>query len=507
MATDLLSLPLKGTSSADLEQGLLLFISTSYSHEQAEQLRGAVGEVHALRERVRALTLSEASVEEAVGSLGRYAKLITSMSSRFGTAIDDVLSGTDAQLELTWRDAHRPKAKCTLHQLGFERACALYNLGAALSYRATTRNTSDSDGLRAACQDLQQAAGALEAAGGAVAGAPWSLDKRMTADISAAALEGKRALMLAQAQRCFYERAKRDQMKGGVVAKLAAASASFYDEAASKLRAVRDVCAAGGGGDVSPPERERGGMMNKTKEKTGRGATPGAAPAPLLALVCVSEAGARMFDAWAQWHCAAEHEESHEYGPQVARLQRAVELAAEAMAKLAAGGVPPGGSGGAAGAAAVPPEVSRAFAEAEATIRASEATASKHNTHVYHERVPPVSALPAPIPKAIVKATPPAALAPPADASADVSNGAVDASQGDPFARLVPLTVLTDASVYTASLDDVLRQMSDRLQDIEQTSAGELASMDLPGEQKAGMGVGKKAGERRASLNGSGVVE
>lgn len=503
MATDLLSLPLKGTSSVDLEQGLLLFISTSYSHEKAEELRGAVCEVHALRERVRALKLSEATVEEAVGSLGRYAKLITSMSSRFGTAIDDVLSGTDAQLELTWSDAHRPEAKCTLHQLGFERACALYNLGAALSYRVTTRNTADADGLRAACQDLQQAAGALEAAGGAVAGAPWSSDRRLTADVSAAALEGKRALMLAQAQRCFYDRAKRDQMKGGVVAKLAAAIAAFYDEAAAKLRSVRDVCAAGGGGEVIPPDKERGGgMLAKTKERAGR-AVPAAPPAPLLALVCVAEAGARMFDAWAQWHSAAEHEERHEYGPQVARLQRAVELAAEAMARLAAGGAAAGGSGGAAGAAAVPAEVSRACAEAEATIQASEATARKHNTHVYHERVPPISTLPAPLPKPIVKATPPAALAPPGDVSGDASRASGDvsgdASQGDPFVRLVPLTVLTDASVYTASLDDVLRRMSDRLQDIEQTTAGEMASMDLPGERRAAM---QEGGGRELGVDG-----
>jgi len=284
MANDLISLPLKGSAGTELEQGLLLFISTSYSHEQAEEHRGAIGEVHALRERVRALTLSEATVEEAVGSLGRYAKLITSMSSRFGTAIDDVLGGTDARLELTWRDAHRPESKCTLHQLGFERTCALYNLAAALSYRAIVRNAADADGLRAACQDFQAAAGTLEAAAGAVAGAPWASDPRLTSDVSAAALEGKRALMLAQAQRCFYVRASRDKMKGGVVAKLAAAVAAFYDEAASKLRAVRDACAAGGGGgELSPRSKQASRPKDKgggSKDKGG-----GGAPAALLSLV------------------------------------------------------------------------------------------------------------------------------------------------------------------------------------------------------------------------------
>ena len=199
---DLIFLDLKKPSKADLQKGLWAFISISYSREQADSHMPAIGEVHSLRESSRQISLkalSDANADDSVGLLARYARLLTSMGSRFGTAVDEALRRTEAQLAFTWNDALRPEAKCTLSQLGFERACAMFNLAAALSYRATIQNTADADGLRAACQDFQHAAGCLDAAVGSAAGTRWATYKGLTLDVRPAAFEGFRALMLAQA--------------------------------------------------------------------------------------------------------------------------------------------------------------------------------------------------------------------------------------------------------------------------------------------------------------------
>jgi len=174
-------------------------------------------------------------------------------------------------------------------------------------------------------------------------------------------------------------------------------------------------------------------------------------------------------DMRARFHAASEHEDAYEYGSQVARLRRASELVSEAAAKAA--GVPGGEA------------CALAMNTAANSIREAEAVAEKHNATVYIERVPPFSSLPTIEPKAIVRPTLPSELAPPAppppEEEDDGRDSALD-SGFDPFASLVPLTVLEDASVYYASRDDLLRQLGDEVESLDSTAEAELFAMGLP---------------------------
>ena len=115
----MLHLPLKGTSEAQLQNMLFRFVETAYSTEQAEEHRKAFGAVHALRERARQLTLSEKGAEETVRTLARYYRQLTTMRSRFGTAVDEC----ESPVEFKWRDAFRHGDKCALSDFQYERAC------------------------------------------------------------------------------------------------------------------------------------------------------------------------------------------------------------------------------------------------------------------------------------------------------------------------------------------------------------------------------------------------
>ena len=55
------------------------------------------------------------------------------------------------------------------------------------------------------------------------------------------ALEVWKTIMLAQAQQCFFEKAASDQLKPGVVARLAAQVAAFYARASTELRAYASL--------------------------------------------------------------------------------------------------------------------------------------------------------------------------------------------------------------------------------------------------------------------------
>lgn len=99
--------------------------------------------------------------------------------------------------------------------------------------------------------------------------------------------------------------------------------------------------------------------------------------------------------------------------------------------------------------------------------------AVKLNSTVYHERVPMVSSLPPIVPKSIVK--------PVAVAELKSSRSASDNGDGDDlFAKLVPLTVLREASIYTARRDEMLREMAETAQMANQMAEAEMAGMDLP---------------------------
>ena len=251
----MLSIPLKQTERVDLRRSLHAFVEASYSTEQADAHRNAFEEVHVLRERVRLATLTEKNHAATVATLARYYRVVTSLRTRFGAAVED----SEFAVQFVWRDAFRPPEKVARADLQYERVCVLFNVAAALSYAGAAQKRGDEEGLRRACQLFQQAAHAVESVQGLLADGGGGAGSGPTADLSAEALGAWRGLMLAQAQQCFYEKAAREKIKPAVraprnsrrairrnsltrtsaldqvVAKVAAQTAKYYGEAAEAL--------------------------------------------------------------------------------------------------------------------------------------------------------------------------------------------------------------------------------------------------------------------------------
>ena len=198
----MLSIPLKQTERVDLRRSLHAFVEASYSTEQADAHRDAFEEVHVLRERVRLATLTEKNHAATVATLAKYYRVVTSLRTRFGSAVEDS--------ELCTRATSPPERwrapTCSTS------AWRPFNGGGA-SY-ACRRRSARRGVPRRACQLFQQAAHAVES----VQGLPTAAASRSgpTADLSAEALGAWRHMMLAQAQQCFYEKAAREKIKPAV---------------------------------------------------------------------------------------------------------------------------------------------------------------------------------------------------------------------------------------------------------------------------------------------------
>ena len=334
----MLHLPLKQTDKVDLQKPLYKFVEVAYSSEQADEHRDAFAEVSSLREQVRQLALDEESASDAVRTLLRYYRVLVGMRTRFGAVVEDA----ETWGAFTWKDALKPSEKASRPELNFEIGAVLYNLAAALSFSATTQDRTTPTGLRAACQAFQFAAGAFDAlsALGLAAGSA-----ACTPDMHGRAIAGWRAIMLAQAQQCFYEKACTDAVRPSIVAKLVSQAAVWLEEAAEALR-----------------HKELKGVGDKWAR--------------------TADGQAITFHAWAQFHAAAEHEGAYEYGHQVCRLSRA----STELSQLV-------GSASRAGPAAV----LQAQADALERISSAAAKASHLNESVYSERVPPYDALSPPV--------------------------------------------------------------------------------------------------------------
>jgi len=86
-------------------------------------------------------------------------------------------------------------------------------------------------GMKVASQAFKKAAGMFNAAMSAAA----RIDQAVSTDLSPECLSLLETLCLAHAQRCFYEKAKGDKMKDGILAKLAAGAAGLYAQVASGI--------------------------------------------------------------------------------------------------------------------------------------------------------------------------------------------------------------------------------------------------------------------------------
>ena len=390
-------LPLKVPKSCDLGRALTEHLQQRFHPRPvpppALAFAREVHETRAQLERVESLT--DLTAEDATAQYVRQENKLARLQSRFDQR------GLVLGLKFRWREAWKPRAKAEQGDLERERACLLFDAGAALSYsaaRAQARGARDG-GLKEAVNKFQQAALALSLAYDIVKPAIWGLTprwgpKEIGVDMSLELLGALKELMLAQAQRAFYEKAALEGLKDAVVAKLAAAAADGFVSALREINKRPEV--------VEHLE-EKGGLFS-------------AADRSFVARI---EAAERAMAALAQQHAAKAAAEEYDYGNQVARLAAGALAASEA----------------ATAAKELKGDDKRYCDELTAKLNAEHAHAHRENENIYREPVPPAAALPPLEAKKVVKladALPFATTSPSARSSG---------REEDPLAGLLPASL------------------------------------------------------------------
>ena len=323
--------------------------------------REIVQQTDGMRQRVKAglEKMTETGAEELKEVLVKYLILL------FKTAfMSRGISLTEAELGFKWSDSFETEKFGHVDDWTFERASVLFCLAATYAFTAMCRDRATAEGIKDAAGDFQKAAGVLDLLHGEMREAPW----KGSPDLSLDTLDTLRKLMLAQAMKCFYEKARDENKSASLMAKMAADCAALYQDVSSCMAQAKAA-----------------------------GRPIGAMPKDWLDVV---EWNRLLFDGLQQYYLSAVHLEKFEYGIQLSRLTYATNKCGEAVNATVQAN----------------PLIRKQFLDAYELCRSTHEKAKKDNDLLYNEPVPNFVSLPKPerLPKLLVKPTLPAAFTDPA---------------------------------------------------------------------------------------------
>ena len=214
-----MQLPFRRTHTVNLSSAIKQYISSKYE-QHPEMFADDLRVIDALR--ADAIHVQEPHVS-GIKRLQTYAAQLRWIGGKFPI---------DIGVEFPWYPAlgFHVKTPVMQNNLRFELANILYNLAALYSQLAFSTNKTTQDGLKSAANLSQQAAGTLsflrtEILPDVVSTLPEDMDN-MT-------LESLEKLMLAQGQEYFWQKAVKDGMLDGTIARLAARVCDLYSEASN----------------------------------------------------------------------------------------------------------------------------------------------------------------------------------------------------------------------------------------------------------------------------------
>ncbi|KAJ8072525.1 pH-response regulator protein palA/rim20 [Marasmius tenuissimus] len=297
--SNLLAIPFKKTYTISLKEAV-----RNHLLEHGETHPDAVKSDINRWERLRQRGVGGEAHADRLDDILRYQAHLTSVLTKLPT---------DIQLDIPYNTVFSSSAfPVTLRNLVFERAAVIFNLAALYSQLARDEDRASGDGLKRAVSFYQ--------------GLEW--------------------LMLAQAQECFWQKAKLDNYKNSLISKLAASTSALYQHAFDAIQ------------NASP--------LSNTSHV---------------------EAKQYHFDAVSQYRKSREELEGSRYGSEIAYLTQALSGAQRAHGIARKGKVS-----------------SSVQKDAQSLLEALQkdiARAERDNDLIYHQDVPVTSSLP-PIPHAAV---------------------------------------------------------------------------------------------------------
>lgn len=227
---DLLSVPLKKPSEVDIVNPLKNLIQSRYSTaDKPEDYTDQINEFSKLRNNAiwRAFEKYESSLEVIYSY---YDQLV---------ALETKVPAQEVQIPFKWKDAFDKgsifggRISLTVASLSYEKICVLFNIAALQSAVAAAQSFENDEGLKLAAKLFQQAAGIFAHLKSTIM---LSIQQDPTPDLNPDTLGALSALMLAQAQETFVQKAIHDNMKDQIVAKLASQCEELYGEALKILQ-------------------------------------------------------------------------------------------------------------------------------------------------------------------------------------------------------------------------------------------------------------------------------
>ncbi|GBP47436.1 Programmed cell death 6-interacting protein [Eumeta japonica] len=245
----------------------------------------------------------------------------------------------EVQVPFKWKDAFDKgsifggRMSLTISSLAYEKMCILFNMAATQSALAASQPLDTEDSLKLAAKLLQQAAGIFNYL---KANVMLAVHQETTPDLNPDTLGALAQLMVAQAQEVIVHKCIRDEMKDGMIAKVAAQCDEFYTDA---LRSLSK--------DSMKPLWDREWIPTVTAKQLA-------------------------FRALAQYHQSLVCRQNKAIGEEIARLQLAVELLKSAQSRIGS---------------------SSFFQEQLAKAQRNLNEVNKDNDFIYHERIPEASRL------------------------------------------------------------------------------------------------------------------
>ncbi|XP_004342921.2 hypothetical protein CAOG_07845 [Capsaspora owczarzaki ATCC 30864] len=225
----------KKTSPVQFAPVLRSFIAANYN-ENPDNFADALTALDGLRASAAQPERSDAGLT----TLKQYCAQLRALQSRFP------ISENDVRIAFVWYDAFlgqktpslsfsaaKDERKLSLFSSNYELVCMLFNAAAVHMQIALAQNRGTEAGLKIACNSFQSAAGLFQFLR---ANVPVLITGfTVTPDLRNDVLNALAAISIAQAQECFFLKAVLTSMKDSIVAKLAAQTADYFEQAATAV--------------------------------------------------------------------------------------------------------------------------------------------------------------------------------------------------------------------------------------------------------------------------------
>ncbi|WPH01903.1 Hypothetical protein R9X50_00475700 [Acrodontium crateriforme] len=411
-SSNILQLPFRRTHNLRLSIAIKSYISAKYDQHPDTFARDLEVIDQLRQDAVNALEPHASGIRK----IQTYAAQLVWMGAKFPV---------DIGADFTWSPSlgYNESHAHTENNIRFELANVLFNLAAMYSQLALASNRATGDGLKGAAANFCFAAGVINHLKTNVIP---ELRSAPPEDMDTLTLESLEALMLAQAQECYWQKAVKDGLKDASIAKLAAKVSDLYNEArdwALKSDSIRSE------------------WIHHMNAKHFH------------------------FAAAAQYRAACDSLEKRKYGEEVARLRDSLTCVNQALKEISVNG-------------AVKADLNGLKARVSEDLKRAE----KDNDSIYLSPEPSKAEL-----KAIDRASMVTSRVPKEVSNSQEMLGDDHGELGIPlFSKLVPYSVHVAASIYADRRDRLINNtIIAEMENLTQKVHELLSSLNLPGSLQA----------------------